>query len=96
MSVKQKDAGSSPPHDQHFFVQAFFRLGETFFANFLISPKSPPLHFFPILQKNGCLKTPKGPPFTLFGTMRLTGDQKNSKKKLNSKIFSVFFLTRVL
>ena len=37
--------------------------------------------FFSILQKNGCSKTPKGPSFTFFGTMRLTGDQKKSKKQ---------------
>ena len=30
-----------------------------------------------ILQKKGCSETPKGPSFTFFGTMRLTGDQKN-------------------
>ena len=48
-----------------------------------------PLHFFFILQNNGCSKTPKGPPFTFFGTMRFTGDQKKSKK--NQKIFFQFF-----
>ena len=41
--------------------------------------------FFSILQNNGCSKTPKGPPFTFFGTMRLTGDQKIEKK------FQIFF-----
>ena len=85
MSAKQKDVGSSPAHDKIFLCR-FFRLGETF-RKFFKCLQRDPLHFFPILQKNGCSKTPKGPPFTFFGTMRLTGDQKISKK---------FFLTRVL
>ena len=46
-----------------------------------MSPKGPP-SFFSILQKNGCSKTSKGPPFTFFGTMRLTGDQKTFEKKI--------------
>ena len=49
-----------------------------------MSPKGPP-SFFSILQKNGCSKTPKGPPITFFGTMRLTGDQKN--RKIFQKIY---------
>ena len=52
-----------------------------------MSPKGPP-SFFPILQKNGCSKTPKGPPFTFFGTTRLTGDKKKFKK---IRIFVQFF-----
>ena len=51
-----------------------------FFANFLYISKGSPLQFFSILQENGCSKTLKGPPFTFFGTVRLTGDQKKSKK----------------
>ena len=78
MSAKQKDVGSSPAHDQKFFVQ-FFWLGETF-RKFLKCLQRVPPDFFPILQKNVCSKTPKGPPFTFFGTLRLTGDQKNSKE----------------
>ena len=36
----------------------------------------------------GFEKYQKGPPFTFFGTMRLTGDQKSSKKnKKNRKFF---------
>ena len=67
------------------FLCRFFRLCETFFATFSNVFKGPP-SFFPILQNNGCPKTPKGPPSTFFGTMRLTGDQKNSKKKFQKKI----------
>ena len=54
-----------------------------------MSPKGPPL-FFSILQKKGCSKTLKGPPFTFFGTLRLTGDQKKIRKKIQ-KIFFKFF-----
>ena len=38
-------------------------------------------------------KLPKGPPFTFFGTMRLTGDQKILRKKLkkNRDFFFNFF-----
>ena len=57
-----------------------------------MSLKGPPF-IFPILQKNGCSKTPKGPPFTFFGTMRLTEDQKKFRKKYQkSRIFFQFFL----
>ena len=44
-----------------------------------MSPKGP--YFFPILQNNGCSKTPKVPHFTFFGTMRLTGVQEKFEKK---------------
>ena len=53
-----------------------------------MSPKGPPFIFFSILHKNGCSKPPKGPLLQFFGTMRLTGDQKISKK--NSKKFGFF------
>ena len=43
------------------------------------------------LEKNGCSKTPKGPPFTFSGTMRLTGDQKNFKKNTKKSDFFQFF-----
>ena len=35
-------------------------------------------------------KLPKGPPFAFFGTMRLTGDQKNFEKFQNL-ISGIFF-----
>ena len=35
---------------------------------------------FDILQQNGSSKISKVPPFTFFGTMRLTGNLKQSKK----------------
>ena len=95
-SAKQKDVGSSPALDQKFFVQVF-RLCETFFRKFFKCLQGVPLHFFSILQKNGCSKTPKGPSFTFFGTMRLTGTQKKIKKfKQKLDLFSIFFITRVL
>ena len=54
-----------------------------------MSPKGPP-SFFSILQKNICSKTTKGPPFTFFGTMRLTGDQKKCRKKTQKNCEFVF------
>ena len=100
MSAKQKDVVSSPAHDQNFFMQVFFRLGETFFANFLNVSKGSP-SFFSLLCKECMLKNYRRPPFTFFGTMRLTGDQKIFRKKIrkkiqNSDLFFNFLLTRVL
>ena len=55
-----------------------------------MSPKSPP-SFFSVWQKNGCSKTPIDPPFTFFGTIRLTGGQKNFEKiKKNFSFFVKF------
>ena len=82
--------GLSPALDQKFFV-LFFRLCETFLSQyFLMSPKGPP-SFFSILQKNGCSKTLKEPSFTFFGTVRLTGDQKEFQKIQKIRIFFQFF-----
>ena len=64
MSVKQKDVGSSPAHDQKFFVQVFFRLGETFFRKFFVS-KGPPLHFFLFCKRMYVQKLQKT-PFYIF------------------------------
>ena len=51
-----------------------------------MSPKGPPFNFFDILQHNGRSKNPRG---SYFGTMRLTGDLKNFRKK--SVIFFYYF-----
>ena len=73
----------------------FFRHCETvqishFSRNFF---SAPPINFsFDILQQNGCSKNPKGsPPFTFFGTMRLTGDFKKKFEKKLGKFFSSIF-----
>ena len=87
--VVQKDVGSSPVLDQ-FFCAGFFRLCETFFANFFNVSKGSTLHFFSILHKNGRSKPPKGPFLQFFGTMRLTGDQKISKNIQKNWIFLNF------
>ena len=79
--------GSSPVLDQFFFA-GFFLLCETFFANFFNVSKGSTLHFFSILHKNGCSKPPKGPLLQFFGTVRLTRDQKISRKKF--KVFGFF------
>ena len=98
MSAKQKNVGSSPAHDQNFFVQVFSGLVRLFFRKYFKSVQRAPLLFLPILQKNRCSKTPKGHPFTFFGTMRLTGDRKRFQKhfgkknsKKNSKKNRIFF-----
>ena len=69
--------GSSPALDQIFFVQFFFRFVRLFFANI---SKGSTRYFFVYFAKNGCSKTPRVPPFTCSGTMRLTGNQKKLKK----------------
>ena len=43
-----------------------FRLFETYFRKFFNVPKGSSLHFFDILQKNECLKIPKGLFFQIF------------------------------
>ena len=71
------------------FVRLFFRLCETFFRNFLNVPKKSSFQFFDILQQNECYKTLKGPFFTFFGTMRLSGNFKEIRK-----IFSQFLVLK--
>ena len=94
MSAKQKDVGSSPAHDQFFFVQVFSASVRLFSQFFLMSPKGPPFVFFPILQKNGYSKIPKGTLFTFFGKY---SRPKIFENKLSKKFgFFNFFLTRVL
>ena len=61
---KQKD-----PLSTFFDRLPFFRLCETFFENFLMSLRVL-LHFFDILQENGCFAK----IWMVFGTMRLTAD----------------------
>ena len=41
------------------------------FRNFFLSPKGPLFNFFDILQQTEASKGPKGPPFLVFGTVRL-------------------------
>ena len=66
-----------------------------------MSPKGPPFIFFLFCKRMDVQKLPKT-PFTFFGTMRLTGEQKNSKnflKKIQNHLqatlweFAVFFST---
>ena len=64
------------------FFQKFFRF-PYFFQKFFDVPKASSFQFFDILQQNECYKILKGPFFTFFGTMRLSG---------NFKKFGKFFL----
>ena len=61
MSAKQKDVGSSPVHDQKFFVQVFFGLVRLFFANFLNVFKGSPFIFFLFCKRMYVQKLPKAP-----------------------------------
>ena len=49
-----------------------------------MSPKGPP-YSFPILQKKWMFENSQRPPFTSFGTMGLTGDQRKIRKKIEKK-----------
>ena len=55
------------------------------FETFWIAPKGPPFICFDILQRNGCRKIAKSPPFTFFGTVTLF---KNLIKNFFREIFS--------
>ena len=76
--------GSSPALDQIFCVD-FFRLYETFFRNFVNVSEGSTLHFFPILQKNGCRKTAKGP------LLHFRYNATYQKLQKIQKIFGIFF-----
>ena len=65
-----------------------FGLVRLFFVNFSNVSKGSPLHFFLFFQRMDVQKLPNA-PFTFVGTMRLTEDQKNSKKFSKKKI-SIF------
>ena len=101
MSAKQKDVSSSPSHDQKYFCAGFFGLVRLYFTNFFNVSKGSPLHFFPILQKSGCSKTPEA-PFHIFRHYATYRRPKNFRKKFRKKISKKFgfvfqfFLTRVL
>ena len=67
------------------FFQKFFRL--PYFQNFFNVPKASSFQFFDILQQNECYKILKGPFFTFFSTMRLSGNFKKNR-------FSIFSFKR--
>ena len=73
------------------FFQNFFRL-PYFFQKFFNVPKASSFQFFDILQQNECYKILKGPFFTFFGTMRLSGNFKKIRKI--RKIFSQFLVLK--
>ena len=64
---------SIPKHKFHFFRHyETFRLCETFFEIFQMSPKSPPFNFLIICNRKNVEKSQRVPPFfRVFGTMRL-------------------------
>ena len=73
------------------FFQKFFRL-PYFFQKFYNVPKASSFQFFDILQQNECYKILKGPFFTFFGTMRLSGNFKKFEKI--RKFFSQFLVLK--
>ena len=97
MSAKQKDVGSSPAHDQKFFCAGFFRLDETFFANFLNVSKGSPFIFF-YFAKLWMFKNSQRPPFYIFRHYATYRRPKKFRKKIqkNCDFFFNLFLTRVL
>ena len=70
------------------FFQKFFRL-PYFFQKFFNVPKASSFQFFDILQQNESYKILKGPFFTFFGTLRLSGNFKKIRK-----IFSQFLVLK--
>ena len=69
-------------HDETVQISIFFR-------NFFIAPKGPPINFLYFATEWMFKKSQRVPPFTFFGTMRLTGDFKKKFKKIYfSSIFS--------
>ena len=73
------------------FFQNFFRL-PYFFQKCFNVPKASSFQFFDILQQNECYKFLKGPFFTFFGTMRLSGNFKKIEKI--RKVFSQFLVLK--
>ena len=96
MSAKQMDVGSSPAHDGKFFVQVFFRLGETVFRKFFKCLQGSP-SFFLFCKRMNVQKLPKA-PFYIFRHYVTYRRPKKIRKKFpkNSIFFFNFFLTRVL
>ena len=74
------------------FFQKFFRL-PYFFQKLFNVPKASSFQFFDILQQNECYKMLKGPFFTFFGTMRLSGNFKKIRKN-SENFFSIFSFKR--
>ena len=64
-----------------------------FFQKFFNVPKASSFQFFDILQQNECYKILKGPFFTFFGTMRLSGNFKKIRKT-SENFFSIFSFKR--
>ena len=69
----------------------FFSALCDFFSKTFLSLKGPPFKFFEILQQTEVSKSPKGPPFLVFGTVRLF---QNSYFSFVRKFFQ--FLQRVV
>ena len=94
MYAKQKDVGSSPAHDQKFFVQVF-RLCETFFRKFFKCLKGPPFIFFLFCKTMDVQKLPKA-PFNIFRNYATYRRPRKISKNVSEKIQKIFFLKRVL
>ena len=63
---------------------SFSRHCATFFSNFFLSPKGPPVKFFDYLQQSEAWKSPKGLPFQVF-----RHSETGSKFLFFEKIFNV-------
>ena len=85
MSAKQKDVGSSPAHDQKFFVQFFSAWWD--FRNFFKCLQRVPLHFFLFCKRMDVQKLPKAPfyIFRNYATYRGPKKWKEIRKKISKK-----------
>ena len=61
------------------------------FSEFFYCSKGSPINFLILCNRMDVQKIPKGPPFTFFGTMRLTGDFKKNFERKSVKFFSSIF-----
>ena len=89
LSAKQMDVGSSLTLNQ-FFCACNFGFVRLFFASFFNVSKGYPFKFFDNFATEWTFKkSQRVPPFSFFGTLRLTGDFKKIQK--NSVIFFLIF-----
>ena len=95
-SVKHEIKTHSKAEGSTFFdtmrLSSFFRHCETdFFPKFFYCSSH---QFLIFCNRMDVQKIPKRPPFTFFGTMRLTGNFKKIPKKNSEFFFSIFSFLR--
>ena len=91
LGIEVTTFGSSPALDQKFFVQVCFSFVRLFSQFFRCLQTVYPSFFF-YFAKEWLFKNSQRAPFTFFGTMRLTEDQKILKKFPKIWIFFSCFI----